>query len=303
VLSAIDEAHAAELIHRDLKPDNIIITPLRSGEDFVKVLDFGIAKVGHGPTRLTRAGEVLGTPHYMSPEQCEGEGVDHRTDIYALGVLLYEMVTGHVPHDADTMMGILTKHMYEEPIPPSVRVPHISQELEILIMRCLEKLPERRYQTMHSVLADLERVRSGLRPVGPDTWNLPETRPPRPWIRRVSPVYAGGFALTLLVLIGSILMTLGAEPEPKVQEAVLTPPEPKPAKTVPSRPTPLLPPPILSPLMGPDQLALVESGDLEAKAKAKPRPKSAAKKPVRRKPRRKPKPAQSRDRTILDPWN
>ena len=107
------------------KPESfIVISSLRTSsdpaertDDFVKVLDFGIAKVANGPKRLTRQGEVLGTPHYMSPEQCEGENIDHRADIYALGVLLYEMLTGHVPHDADTMMGILTKHMYEDPIP------------------------------------------------------------------------------------------------------------------------------------------------------------------------------------------
>ncbi|MGB5547854.1 MAG: serine/threonine-protein kinase, partial [Polyangiales bacterium] len=204
VCRALGAAHDAGITHRDLKPENVFLIKRDEVEDFVKVLDFGIAKVAHGPSRLTRAGEVLGTPHYMSPEQCEGAGVDHRTDIYALGVLLYEMVTGHVPHDADTMMGILTKHMYEEPIPPRVRVPHVSDELEMLIMRCLEKTPERRYQTMQEVLDDLELVKAGLQPVGPDTWTLPPTRPPRPWRRGATPIYLGGLALALLVLVGTI---------------------------------------------------------------------------------------------------
>ena len=173
-------------------------------EDFVKVLDFGIAKVANGPQRLTRVGEVLGTPHYMSPEQCEGDGVDNRTDIYALGVLLYEMVTGRVPHDADTMMGILTKQMYEDPIPPKVRVPQVSERLEQLIMRCLKKKPEQRYQTMHEVEADLQRVHAGKAPVGPDTVTLKPTRPPRPEHPRVSPIYLGGLGMAVLALIGTL---------------------------------------------------------------------------------------------------
>jgi serine/threonine protein kinase len=306
VCRALGAAHDAGIIHRDLKPENVFLIRRDDVEDFVKVLDFGIAKVGNGPNRLTRAGEVLGTPHYMSPEQCEGEGVDHRTDIYALGVLLYEMVTGHVPHDADTMMGILTKHMYEEPIPPKIRVPHVSDELEELIMRCLEKQPERRYQTMHEVLDDLERVKAGLAPVGPDTWTLPPTRPPRPWNRSAaSSIYLGGIGLALLALVGTITMTVFSGPEVETASAGVDvdqdPPAPE-AQAPEETPTdpmvrpPMLPPPMLSPLMGEEALASV----LDApEAKAKP----ARKKQVRRKPRPRPKPSPARDRSILDPWN
>jgi serine/threonine-protein kinase len=296
ICRALGAAHDAGITHRDLKPENVFLIKRDETDDFVKVLDFGIAKVGHGPTRLTRAGEVLGTPHYMSPEQCEGEGVDHRTDIYAFGVLLYEMVTGHVPHDADTMMGILTKHMYEEPIPPSVRVAHVSDELEILILRCLEKLPERRYQTMHAVLADLERVRQGLRPVGPETWTLPATRPPRPWTAPVSRIYAAGLGLALLVVTGSILMAVPRDPVPLPTEAIVSAPAPEAPEITLARPAPLLPPPLLSPLMDEDQLASIATTSRDRSTVAK-------KKPVRRKPRRKPKPAQTHDRSILDPWN
>jgi len=304
VCRALGAAHDAGIIHRDLKPENVFLIRRDDVEDFVKVLDFGIAKVGNGPNRLTRAGEVLGTPHYMSPEQCEGEGVDHRTDIYALGVLLYEMVTGHVPHDADTMMGILTKHMYEEPIPPKIRVPHVSDELEELIMRCLEKQPERRYQTMHEVLDDLERVKAGLAPVGPDTWTLPPTRPPRPWNRSpVSPIYLGGIALALLALVWTITMTVFSEPEVETASSGVDQDPPAPEAQAPAEtPTdpmvrpPMLPPPMLSPLMGEEALASV----LDApEAKAKP----GRKKQVRRKPRPRPKPSPARDRPILDPWN
>ncbi|MGB5524951.1 MAG: serine/threonine-protein kinase [Polyangiales bacterium] len=307
VCRALGAAHDAGITHRDLKPENIFLIHRDDEEDFVKVLDFGIAKVGHGPSRLTRAGEVLGTPHYMSPEQCEGEGVDHRTDIYALGVLLYEMVTGHVPHDADTMMGILTKHMYEEPIPPRVRVPHCSEELETLVMRCLEKQPERRYQTMHEVLSDLELIRAGLQPVGPDTWTLPPTRPPRPWRRGASSVYVGGLAIALLVMVVTIAVGALRTPEPEATQTgtLQAAPELDTSAAGGTQPTLVLPPPLLSPLMGEDASpepdgaqALAPTSDAGSAEAQKTR-----RKPVRRKPRPRSKPAPERDRSILDPWN
>jgi len=207
ICEALGAAHDAGIVHRDLKPENVFLTSREGTADFVKVLDFGIAKVANGPTRLTRKGEVLGTPHYMSPEQCEGEDVDHRTDIYALGVLLYEMLTGHVPHDADTMMGILTKHLYEDPIPPKIRVPQVSEALEQVVMRCLEKRPERRYQTMRELEADLVRIQSGNRPVGPDTVTLTPTRPPKSARPRVSPMVLGGLAVALILLAGTLAIT------------------------------------------------------------------------------------------------
>jgi hypothetical protein len=94
----------------------------------------------------------------MSPEQCEGRAVDHRADIYALGVLLYEMVAARVPHDADTAMAILHKHVYERPTPIDLYVPDVRSSVKRIIGRCLEKKPERRYQSMHELRADLERL-------------------------------------------------------------------------------------------------------------------------------------------------
>ena len=279
------------IVHRDLKPENVFLTRREGIDDFVKVLDFGIAKVANGPKRLTRDGEVLGTPHYMSPEQCEGENVDHRTDIYALGVLLYEMLTGNVPHDADTMMGILTKQMYEEPIPPKVRVPQVSSELEQLILRCLDKKPEQRYQTMRELEADLARIAAGARPKGPDTVTLTPTRPPAAPHRRVSPRhFIGAAAIILLVATITLVGTLRerekrvppssdpvAEPhlaEPSGQSAAPTP-EPKPVQ-----PT-----------------ALATSAEpSEPKARAAPR------KVARRKPKRRVEPADAGTPVILDPW-
>jgi len=159
-------AHERGIVHRDLKPDNIFLVDRGGDRDFVKVLDFGIAKVSSGTKRLTKAGQVFGTPHYMSPEQCAGTGTDQRTDIYALGVILYEMAAGHVPFDADNLMGILTKHMYEEPLPPHELPPPVDvpPALEAVILKCLAKKPELRYQTMSEAYADLARTQAGETP-------------------------------------------------------------------------------------------------------------------------------------------
>jgi hypothetical protein len=197
--------------------------------------------------------------------------------------------------------------MYEEPIPPRVRVPHVSAELETLIMRCLEKQPERRYQTMQELLSDLELVKAGLQPVGPDTWTLPPTRPPRPWRRGASSIYVGGLALALLVLVGTIAVGAFRKPEREAAEngTLQAAPEPDTSALIASRPAPLLPPPMLAPLIGEDASPEPREADAIASASdagAAQAP-EASNKQVRRKPRRRPKPAPARDRSILDPWN
>lgn len=158
IVDALGAAHAAGVVHRDLKPDNILICPGPSG-DIVKVLDFGLAKVA-GQSRLTKAGVVFGTPYYMSPEQASGDPVDERADIYALGVVMYEMFTGRVPFEADTFMGVLTKHIYVEPTPPSVILGGMAAlgALEQITLTCLAKKPERRFQSMHALGEELSRV-------------------------------------------------------------------------------------------------------------------------------------------------
>ncbi|MFI5306253.1 MAG: serine/threonine protein kinase [Polyangiales bacterium] len=163
---ALGAAHEIGIIHRDMKPDNVQLVERGDDEDFVKVLDFGIAKVGGTQSKLTQAGQVFGTPHYMSPEQCAGTNVDHRTDIYAVGVMLYEMATGKVPFDADHLMGILTKHLYENPIPPHELPPpvNVPPALEAVILKCLAKKPELRYSSMGELLEDVEAMERGRTP-------------------------------------------------------------------------------------------------------------------------------------------
>ncbi|HQR37405.1 MAG TPA: bifunctional serine/threonine-protein kinase/formylglycine-generating enzyme family protein [Blastocatellia bacterium] len=140
--AAIEEAHRKGIVHRDLKPDNIWLLTRDDIDDQVKVLDFGIAKLktqGPQSSNLTQQGMVVGTPHYMSPEQCRGEELDSRSDIYALGVILYEMLTGDVPFRAPTPVGVVLKHANELPKPLREQNPSIPEPVERVVMKALEK--------------------------------------------------------------------------------------------------------------------------------------------------------------------
>ncbi len=159
IANALQAAHEAGVVHRDLKPDNVFVLQRKDGGDQAKILDFGVAKVAGG-ARLTRTGMVFGTPHYMSPEQASGGVIDSRTDLYALGVIMYEMFTGRVPFEADTYMGVLTKHMFEAPVPPS-QLGGSARELgalEDVTLKALAKRPEERYSTMLELVADIDRI-------------------------------------------------------------------------------------------------------------------------------------------------
>ena len=141
ICDALDYAHAAQIVHRDIKPSNIILLP----GDLVKLTDFGIARIMSEP-RMTRTG-IIGTLDYMSPEQARGEDADHRTDIYSLGIVLFEMVTGRPPFQADSPSATLLK-LISEPMPsPRALTPAVSAEIETVIFRATDKDPARRYQT------------------------------------------------------------------------------------------------------------------------------------------------------------
>jgi tRNA A-37 threonylcarbamoyl transferase component Bud32 len=167
ICRALAAAHDAGIIHRDMKPENCYRIARGSNEDFIKVLDFGIAKVtsadeGEGKG-LTRTGMIFGTPEYMSPEQAQGARPDHRVDVYAVGVILYELLTGEVPFSADTFMGILTKHMFEVPRAPSSLVPDadIPLEVENIILKAMQKDRELRFANMREMAEAIEAVGTG----------------------------------------------------------------------------------------------------------------------------------------------
>jgi serine/threonine-protein kinase len=159
---ALNAAHLAGIVHRDLKPDNVFLCERDGEPDFVKILDFGIAKFGVSQARLTQAGAVFGTPAYMSPEQALGKETDGRTDVYALGVMLYEMACGKVPFEGENALSVLARHTTEEPEPLSKRIPDVSPELEAIAHKCLHKDQTQRYETMGELAADLARLSSGM---------------------------------------------------------------------------------------------------------------------------------------------
>jgi serine/threonine protein kinase len=165
IASALEAAHAAGIVHRDLKPDNIFLTVEPEHADFVKVLDFGIAKVKNAAAKITRTGMVFGTPHYMSPEQAAGQSVDHRSDIYSLGVIMFQVFSGQLPFDAESYRGVMTKHLFEPPPLPSSVSAGLRGPIEEILLKVLQKKPEQRYQSMRELRDDLERAQIGQSPL------------------------------------------------------------------------------------------------------------------------------------------
>lgn len=217
VCAALSVAHGYDIIHRDIKPHNIMVAP----DGSVKVMDFGIARAGN--TTLTQTGSVLGTAHYVSPEQAQGRELKPQSDLYSLGVVLYEAVTGRVPFDADTPVAIALKHVNEQPVRPTRINPSVSPDLERVIGRALAKDPAKRYATAEEMRRDLMRIVSGesvqapsfatsaaapavpvdrtqvLSPVGaappPRVRPIPARRPVWPWIAAALVLIAAGIGI------------------------------------------------------------------------------------------------------------
>ena len=160
---ALGTVHRAGIIHRDLKTENVMLLETVTGRFSVKILDFGIAKfMDRTKERTTKEGVIVGTPEFMSPEQCYGQTVDHRADIYAFGILMYVMICNKLPFEAETSVALLRKQV-EAPTPPCVRPDHseVPADLEAIVNKCLMKAPEDRYQSFEEVITDLTAVQEG----------------------------------------------------------------------------------------------------------------------------------------------
>jgi serine/threonine-protein kinase len=165
ICRALSAAHAQNIIHRDLKPENIFLINRDGAADFVKVLDFGIAKTTEAEQarerKLTSPGMAMGTPEYMSPEQAAGRAADARCDVYALGAILYEMLTGVPPYQGDNFMEILTKKATVDPVPTNVLRPGVPDQVNVLVMAAMARNPDERPQTMEGFEYELTKCLAG----------------------------------------------------------------------------------------------------------------------------------------------
>jgi len=216
VCRALEAAHSEGVVHRDLKPQNIMLDP----QGLVKVMDFGIARSMEAPG-MTQTGALVGTPEYMSPEQAMDGDVDARSDLFTLGIIFYELLTGKTPFKAATAVAMLVKRTRERAVPPVKEDPSVPLYLSDVVVKCLERDPKLRYQSAHEILQDLE-ARHGPRP-GSTSLRLPRFRTveefPTKWI-------APGLAAIVLLLAGVVfrgkIFGPGIKPtEPAISLAIL----------------------------------------------------------------------------------
>lgn len=228
IARALAAAHQQGVVHRDLKPENVMLVQRGERRDLVKVLDFGLAKVVQASeenafTALTRHGMIFGTPRYMSPEQIEGRETDPRADLYGFGVILYEMVTGKLPFEDRSVVALLNKHVHEQPVPPSLRVPALDLpvRLEQLILALMAKEADRRPAHAGEVVRELEAIALELERPGPAGDEVPAAGAPsgpvalpgRRGLAWLLPACAGAAAGTVLTV--ATLLLVGALHDPR----------------------------------------------------------------------------------------
>ncbi|MEX1369211.1 MAG: serine/threonine-protein kinase, partial [Nannocystaceae bacterium] len=197
LLRALSAAHAAEIIHRDIKPHNCFLTERNGNPDFVKVIDFGIAKLyGEGSGEaLTQTGTIIGTAEYMSPEQGMGGELDGRSDLYSVGIIIYRMLTGQVPYRGGNPMAILYQHIHAERIPPSVACPEaeIDPRVDALVLEAMAKDREDRFDSAEAFIAAIEAIDDGPYVAPPVAADASPRRVP--WLALAAAVVVGGALL------------------------------------------------------------------------------------------------------------
>src|SRR5919205_629048 len=191
ILGALRFSHRHGIVHRDIKPHNVLV----DGEGRLKVTDFGIARAG--TSQMTEAGSIIGTAQYLSPEQARGSPVDQTSDLYSVGVVLYEMLTGQVPFTGDTPLEIAMKHLSSTPEPPSAKRSEIPRELDLVVLRALAKDPADRYQSADEMDADLARVArgAGVSPATEEAATAIISRPPPTAVTAITPPRAAAEAV------------------------------------------------------------------------------------------------------------
>jgi serine/threonine protein kinase len=237
IADALGAAHERGVIHRDIKPQNVLVTS--SGD--LKVTDFGIARAASAVTS-SASGAIFGTAGYISPEQALGEPVGPRSDLYSLGVILYEMLTGGLPFTADNSIAVCMKHVTEPLRPPRLLNPEVPEGMDAVVVKLLAKNPAGRYAGATELLDDLERVRDGLPPaLAPEATTQPLGEAPHHTLRRVArrrkpTLTLAVAAVAMLALLGTFLFGLlqdktGQGPLPRAQQGVAREPPDPPTKT------------------------------------------------------------------------
>lgn len=211
----LEHAHKNGILHRDLKPSNLVLIKGDDGSELVKIVDFGIAKLlpnaTQEQTRLTQTGDIFGSPLYMSPEQCQAKPLDNRSDIYSLGCLMYETLAGVPPLRGDTAYDTMTMHVNQAPLAFNQVVPelNINKSMEALIFRCLEKLPENRYQSISDLLQDLPTIQ-------PQSGSVKVKPVQHPTKQRLEIKYLRYSFWTLFVMVAAVIAYTSCDngPEP-----------------------------------------------------------------------------------------